>query len=257
MKAEECEKGMIAALKAEDSSKLQKISEDSECKFASEVHEVQKEKIAKVKRDIERKKRKEEYEKQRKEREALYAKQKMEREAELARRKQEEADKQKAFEAEYQKNVTQLTAMSYPDFYKSLKACGYRMSSAQCKAAHKLKDTKRKAEIVNLIKKYPEEKLKDFRSSKCKGIELDREYCNLATKAKRKQDQDKVEFYVNNKADFAKDFNECHKIYIKLTKAKYGEEAPYRKALQKFQCRVARDAAMKYKIWNFKKPIAL
>ncbi|MCL1076567.1 hypothetical protein D5R81_00010 [Parashewanella spongiae] len=255
-KAQECNKEMVAALKAEDQSKLQKISDDSECKFAAEVHAIQERKIADIKREIERKKRKEEHENQIKEMAAQLEKQKKEREAEQARRQKEEAERKRAFEAEYQRSVNSLTAMKFSDFSKQMKDCGYKRSSAQCKAVHEIKDSKRKAEIVNLIKLYPEDKLKDFKSTKCKGLDINREYCSLATKAIRKQDRDKVEFYVSNKDSFKKDFNECHKVYIGLTKAKYGQEKPFRDRLQTFQCRVVRDAAMKYNIWNFKKPVA-
>ncbi len=226
-KSKECNAAMEAAFVAQDEAKVTSLSEDVECRAAVEAFKEHKVALAKIERELKRKE-----------------------------REKAELEAKKAFEEEYNKQLSSLKGLSYADFFEQTKDCGSSFSSkksALCEAYKNLAKEFQAKEIAVLKEKYIGGKLESFRDEQCQGSSYSKAYCTLAQKAAKEQRQEKIDAYLANRESLKKDFNQCYYQYDKLRKAnKWGEA---NKSIQTYQCSVVARAASAVKVYSFNKPI--
>lgn len=226
-KANECEQSMMTAFEKEDEKKIEALSKDSECNFATEVYRDHKRKLAKLERQAKKR----------------------------AQAKQREED-EKIYQQQYAEKLIALKALPYADFFSFQKDCSARLlgkKTPECQAFSDLKADVETREIDVLKAKYVDGALEEFRDSSCKGVNYGDVICMLSTKAARLQSEERIEHYLSNRDELKVDFNKCHANYDALRKANKWKLA--NESLRTYQCNVVGKAARKLKVYSFDKPI--
>ena len=227
LKMNECDASMEATFMSKDEEKLEALSKDVECNIAIKVFNEHKRNLAKIKRELKQ------------------------RESEIAKKEEE-----KTFKKEYSEQLVLLKKLPYSDFINLKKDCKPTFMSkgtAKCEALNDLKKERDITEINALKDKYADGKLEAFRDKSCKGVNYSNIDCVLSKQAASQQQQDKIKYYISNRDKLKNDFNQCHKKYIALKKAKKWGEAT--KSLRTYQCKLVGKAAAKLKVYSFNKPI--
>lgn len=226
-KSKQCEDAMEDAFNSEDEKKIEALSKDAECNFAVKVYGEHKRKLARLKREAEKKKQEE-------------------------KRLAEE----EVFQEQYKEKLTNLKSLAYTDFYKMGKGCGAGFMSKktpECSAYKDLREETETREVSLLKEKYNNGKLEEFRDASCKGVDFDEAYCAISRKAAKQQNKERVEYYVSNREELKTEFNKCQSVYSALRKKKKWKES--NESIQTYQCKVVGDAARKLNVFSFNKPI--
>ena len=233
-KLKECEQRMIEALKSKDEEKVIEVQSDKECRYADKAYRKHKQELYRAKRKIEKEKRAKELE-----------------------------EKKKAFEAEYKKYLETFKSQEYKEFAKSKKECqyysgaifgeDYSKKGAKCKAWKELFKQKEAKAFDELFKKYPKDKLLEYKEKVCKNAPFGDETCDFAMKAFNKRKEIEIKNYLANKELLKKDFNECYKKIDNLAKkSKYNK---VQKVKNSYKCYMAAQAAYKLNIYGYFKPM--
>mgnify|MGYP000055952275 CR=1 FL=1 len=225
-KVQQCQKDMEAAFSKRDEKGLKAVSEDLECNFADKAVRDHKSKIARLKREKER-----------------------------AEREQKRITAEKAFNEEYQKQLSQLEAMTYEEFAANSEKCtSYSNRIPLCKAFRELEAPRKDKEVTLLISKYSGEEL-DTMNKECKSVWPKTPNCQIINMSIRKAEADQVSAFLENKPQLVSDFNSCQKQFSTLNKSnKYQEASLF---TQTFPCRTASQAARKLGVYGFSRPIKL
>ena len=235
-KVELCNKGIEVALSKGDMKLAKKYDKDPECNAARKAY----------------------FEFKRAERKAK-------REAQEKKEAQERAEKEAKFKAEYQKQLQAFKQMDYKTFISAgFNECGTYFTSgifganltlkdAKCQAWQKLKPIKEKEEIEALLKKYPHEKIFEYRDKVCKGSPYGNRTCDMAINAVEKETQNQIKIYLSDKAKLKKDFNNCYKQIDTLNKkGKFNQAIALKKS---YKCLMPAKAALKLNIYGYFEPM--
>ena len=226
-KNSECEEIAMKAFMSRDENKLKELESNLECKAAKKaVYKAKQEK-----REMERKKRKEE---------------------ERLRKIQKEKEYNIALKGYKDK----YNILDYTQLIPIKEECSLSFSytkNAKCDAFKKIFEEKKVLAVNKITQEYSGQNLLDANEKWCSGIEYDEIKCSLSKIGINTQQEEKVNFYIGNRNELKKDFNNCLKEYQALRKkSKFKESTNIKKS---FKCKTVRKAAEKIKIFQFSKPI--
>ena len=234
-KLESCKQEFIEAIKEKDEDKIKDIQADSECRDAESAYKQHKRELYRAKRELEKQ-----------------------------QRAKEMAKKKKAFEKEYQAKLELFKQSDFKSFMALKKECqyfsgtnlfgeDYSPKAAKCKAWKELQKDKEQKELTTLLSQYPDEKLLDYKNQVCKNAIYGDMTCNFARKAYEERTKQMVDYYVSHKDKLKQDFNECQYKVGKLHKSSKYQEA--QKARDSYKCFMAAQAALKFNIYGYFKPM--
>jgi hypothetical protein len=228
-----CNKAIEVALGKGDMALAEKYDKDTECKAAKKAYF-----------------------------EYRIAERKVKREAQEKREAKERAEKEAKFKAEYLKQLQEFKKMDYKAFISAgFKECNsywslgsdLSLKHTKCKAWKELKPTKEKEEIEALFRKYPHEKIFEYRDKVCKGNPYGDPTCDMARKAVEKETENQTKIYLSDRAKLKKDFNNCYKEFNALnSKGKYNQALALKKS---YRCLMPAKAAMKLNIYGYFNPM--
>jgi len=218
----ECRKLATLAFVSGDYKKVADVKKDKECIAANDAIDS----VIKAKRQLAKKKSKEEYDAKRKKDDAAYVK----------------------FKLEFNK-------MELKELHDNIEVdCHYKTSRPRrCSAANHILDEKIKLAAPGLADKHDGEELKTQRNKSCEKQSPDRSNCKLLTKSYEIKYRAQVQTYLENKDQFKAAYNKCVAEYMKLKRSEGWRAAA--KHIEEFECHTVEYVAKNKKIFGFNKPI--
>jgi len=227
-KVEDCEAELKEAFSEQDKEAFKAIADDPECKAADKAVKAYKRELRNI-----------ELEKQRKEREE--------------QKKQDELK----YQQEYSEQKSRLSELSFEEFVAIKAECrfsGFRKPKPLCKAYKELKDTKYQQKVDALMEQYQDEALVEYKNSHCKSYsDSNKPQCEVAKLALEQYTDSRIEYYVEHKDELITVFNDCQSSHKKLRKENRWDDA--NALLKTYRCKTAGEAAKKFKVYSFSKPI--